>query len=191
MRSEENIGVQRPFWEKGYVDMTVSTMGGPNHDIVEMAGALRPGSRVLDLGCGEGRNTYFLAGLGHEVKAVDISAAGIGKLEKLATLAGLTIETEVADLNEFQIQGEWDVILAHGVIDYLENHVWRRLVGDIKAHTTAGGWNAYTCMLFTEQYPAPPEFLKAGFKHSVAPFELAELYADWEVVRHDRYVKWD
>ena len=30
----------RGFWEKGYQDRGVSTMGGPNHDIVELAAAL-------------------------------------------------------------------------------------------------------------------------------------------------------
>ncbi len=180
-----------PFWEKGYGDMSVSTMGGPNHDIVELASALPPRARVLDLGCGEGRNAFFLAGRGHRVKAVDISAKGIRKVERLAARAGFEIETEVADLNDFRPTGSWDAILAHGVIDYLENPVWRELVGEIRAHTAPGGWNAYTCMLFTEAYPAPPEFLKAEFKHSIAPFELAGVYGDWEIVRHDRYVKWD
>ena len=52
---------EAPFWEQGYRDMAVSTMGGPNHDIVEILPALRPGARVLDLGAGEGRNAFFLA----------------------------------------------------------------------------------------------------------------------------------
>jgi tellurite methyltransferase len=144
---------------------------------------------VLDLGCGEGRNALYLAGLGHHVRAVDISEAGIAKLHGVA--AGLDLIAEVGDLNTYRVEGDWDLVMAHGVIDYLENPTWRRLCDDIRAHTVPGGFNAYTCMLFTEEFPEPPEFRRAGFKHSLAPYELVSTYAGWEICRHDRYVKWD
>jgi tellurite methyltransferase len=179
------------FWEAGYAATGVSTMGGPNHDIVELAAGLPRRARVLDLGCGEGRNSFFLAGLGHAVTAVDISPAGIAKLAGLAAEAGLDITTEVGDLNDYAVEGEWDLVMAHGVIDYLDNDVWRALCAAIREHTAPGGYNAYTCMLFTDEFPAPDEFRGAGFKHSLAPGELASTYADWQIARHDRYVKWD
>ncbi|MEP6854048.1 MAG: methyltransferase domain-containing protein [Pedococcus sp.] len=179
------------FWEAGYGAPGVSTMGGPNHDIVELSAGLPPGARVLDLGCGEGRNALYLAGLGHRVHALDISAAGLDKLASIAAPRGLDVTTEVGDLGEYQVTGQWDLVMAHGVIDYLDNQGWRRLVAEIREHTVTGGWNAYTCMLFTDEYPAPPEFRRAGFKHSLAAGELADTYAAWDVSRHDRYVKWD
>ncbi|GEM_PF-3091108 len=180
-----------PFWEPGYADMALSTMGGPNHDIVEILPALPKGAHVLDLGAGEGRNSVFLARQGCHVRAVDISAAGMGKLAKLSAREALGIETEIGDIGDYRFDRDWDLVMVHGVIDYLENPVWHALVDRIIAHTVPGGINAYTCMLFTAQYPAPPEFLKACFKHSVAPFELAQCYENWEMIRHDRYVKWD
>ena len=181
----------RSFWEKGYQDGGVSTMGGPNHDIVELAVALPVGARVLDLGCGEGRNAFYLARRGCQVTAVDRSAAGIAKLSALAEHTAVPLTAVVGDISEFPIEGEWDLVMAHGVIDYLDNPVWRRLLTDVKAHTVPGGMNAYTCMLFTDEYPAGPEFTTAGFKHSLAQGELAAFYGDWSLVRHDRYVKWD
>jgi tellurite methyltransferase len=181
----------RGFWEKGYQDRGVSTMGGPNHDIVELAAALPIGARVLDLGCGEGRNAFYLAGRGCRVTAVDRSAAGIEKLRALGQQTRVPLEAVVADISEFPIEGIWDLVMAHGVIDYLDNPVWRRLLTEVKAHTAPGGVNAYTCMLFTDEYPAGPEFITAGFKHSLAQGELAAFYGDWTIVRHDRYVKWD
>ena len=181
----------RGFWEKGYQDRDVSTMGGPNHDIVELAAALPVGAQVLDLGCGEGRNAFYLAGRGCRVTAVDRSAAGIDKLRALAQRTAVPLEAVVADIAEFPIEGAWDLVMAHGVIDYLDNAVWRRLLADVKAHTAPGGMNAYTCMLFTDEYPAGPEFTTAGFRHSLAQGELAAFYGDRSIVRHDRYVKWD
>lgn len=179
------------FWERGYQDPAVSTMGGPNHDIVELVPLLPRQARVLDLGCGEGRNAFYLAGLGCAVTAVDRSAAGIGKLRDLAEETGLTIDGLVADLNDYEVEGCWDLVMAHGVIDYLDNATWRRLLTQAKDATRPGGINAYTCMLFTAEHPAGPEFEAAGFKHSVGPGELRAFYGDWELLRHDRYVKWD
>jgi tellurite methyltransferase len=179
------------FWEKGYRDATVSTMGGPNHDIVEILPLLPARARVLDLGCGEGRNAFYLATRGCRVTAVDRSAAGIDKLRELADRVGVPLQGMVADLNDYTVEGTWDLIMAHGVIDYLDNRTWRALLCEVKGATAPGGINAYTCMLFTDRYPAPPEFGAAGFKHSVAPGELRAFYDDWDLVRHDRYVKWD
>src|SRR5437764_12006213 len=93
-------GTSQAFWEQGYRDAAVSTMGGPNHDIVEIVPLLPPEARVLDLGCGEGRNAFFLAGRGCEVTAVDISAAGIEKLVALCAAQEVPMTAEVADLND-------------------------------------------------------------------------------------------
>ncbi len=39
--------------------------------LAPLLAALRPGSRVLDLGCGSGRDARYLAGLGHRVIGAD------------------------------------------------------------------------------------------------------------------------
>lgn len=48
----------------------------PSPFVVENA-ALLPAGRTLDLACGMGRHSRFLAGLGHQVVAVDISAPAL------------------------------------------------------------------------------------------------------------------
>lgn len=69
--------MKKPFWEDTYSDMNASTFGGPSQEIRDIASQLPTGSRVLDLGSGEGRNALFLAERGFDVTAVDISEAGI------------------------------------------------------------------------------------------------------------------
>lgn len=57
-----------PFWEESYARPgRLDTFGGgkPGADVVEAASRIPPDSHVLDLGCGEGRNALYLAGLGH------------------------------------------------------------------------------------------------------------------------------
>jgi SAM-dependent methyltransferase len=61
-----------------------------------------PRGRVLCLAEGEGRNAVFLAGLGHEVTAVDFSAEGLRKAERLARERHVKLTTVHADLSTYE-----------------------------------------------------------------------------------------
>ena len=54
--------------------------------------------RALDLACGDGRNARYLAELGFEVDAVDISDVVVGRLAETAATLGLNVSARVADL---------------------------------------------------------------------------------------------
>ena len=49
---------------------------------------------------GEGRNGVFLATKGFQVTGLDISEKGLEKAQALAKAQGVTIETQVADLDQ-------------------------------------------------------------------------------------------
>jgi tellurite methyltransferase len=61
------------------------------------------GSRVLDMGMGEGRNAVFLARKGYKVTGVDISSVAVKKARLLAREFGVRINTVVASLNNHRI----------------------------------------------------------------------------------------
>lgn len=95
------------YAEKGYVYGTE-----PNDFLVEKAGGLSPG-RVLCLAEGEGRNAVWLAEQGHEVLAVDASAVGLEKAQRLAAARGVSIETVIADLAAYPIpEGRFDLVVS-------------------------------------------------------------------------------
>ncbi len=72
-----------------------------------------PQGKVLMLAEGEGRNAVYLATLGYQVTAVDGSAVGLQKAEKLAAERDVKITTIVADLAAFKIlPGEWEGIVS-------------------------------------------------------------------------------
>src|SRR5262249_58233131 len=50
---------------------------------------LVPGTRALELGCGEGRDSVFFATCGCDVTDVDVSVAGLRKAGRLARHAGV------------------------------------------------------------------------------------------------------
>jgi SAM-dependent methyltransferase len=85
----------------------------PNDFLVEQAGRIPSGGRVLCLAEGEGRNAVYLATKGFRVLAVDGSKVGIEKARKLASSRGVQIETQVADLSEFQFEpGSFDGVVS-------------------------------------------------------------------------------
>ena len=59
----------------------------------------RPGQSALVPASGEGRDAIFLARMGLDVTAVDISAAGLAKTAELASLEGVTVQCVEADLS--------------------------------------------------------------------------------------------
>ncbi len=60
----------------------------PSAWIRRFAGLIPGGGPVLDLACGDGRHTRFVAGRGHSVTAVDIDTTGVADL---ATQPGIRI----------------------------------------------------------------------------------------------------
>ena len=73
----------------------------PNRFLVSAAGHLRPGT-ALDVACGQGRNSVWLASLGWTVTGVDWSEVAIDGARRLAERAGVEVEWIVADLQRWQ-----------------------------------------------------------------------------------------
>lgn len=77
--------------------------------------------RVLDLGCGQGRDALFIARKGHSVLGVDLSETGITQMLMDARKESLSIEGVVADIVEFKPSEEFDVILLDRVLHMLRD----------------------------------------------------------------------
>jgi SAM-dependent methyltransferase len=85
----------------------------PNTFLVQAAKYIKPAGSILSLGEGEGRNAVFLAGLGHNVTAVDNSIIGLQKTQKLADEKHVKIKTIEADLETYQFMPDaWDAIVS-------------------------------------------------------------------------------
>lgn len=55
--------MKQPFWETTYSDINAKSFGGRvSEEILDLMDLLPEGSKVLDLGCGDGRNAIPLAG---------------------------------------------------------------------------------------------------------------------------------
>ncbi len=86
----------------------------PSRFLTEHIGFIKtlcPGRTALDIACGEGRNSVFLAHHGFKVTGLDISEAGIDKACKWMESEGLRIDFRVADLERYEFTGTYDLII--------------------------------------------------------------------------------
>ncbi|MCP4383767.1 MAG: class I SAM-dependent methyltransferase [Hyphomicrobiales bacterium] len=89
-----------------------NALGEPSKDFVRFFEAHEPAkARVLDLGCGQGRDALFIARRGHRVVAVDWSPSGIAQLIADAESEGLAVDGVVADLTTYTPSGAFDVVV--------------------------------------------------------------------------------
>jgi len=99
------------FWDERYAADELVYGSAPNDFLAQQAHRFHKAGRALDVGAGEGRNALFLASLGLDVLAVDQSAVGMQKAQRLARERGLSLRTQAADLNDFQAEPNFfDVI---------------------------------------------------------------------------------
>jgi tellurite methyltransferase len=83
------------------------------------------GRRALDVACGEGRNAAYLARLGFEVDAVDISDGLIDALRAAATDRGLAVNARRLDLERDPLPvAHYDVIVQ---VNYLQRDLFEPL----------------------------------------------------------------
>lgn len=100
---------------------TLDALGEPTQIFVDFFQQLKsPPLRVLDVGCGQGRDAVFIARLGHSVVGVDIAAAGIRDLNKTAQAENLAIDGFVADITSFTPEGQFDVVLVDRTLHMLD-----------------------------------------------------------------------
>jgi len=79
--------------------------------------------RVLDVGGGNGGDALGLAASGHHVTVLDSSPAMLADAEKEFAAAGLAdlLSTECGDATEMVVGGEYDLVLCHALLPYVED----------------------------------------------------------------------
>lgn len=92
------------------------------------AGAVdHPRPRAIDVACGDGRSARWLAELGFQVDAVDVSDVAIAALREAAARRGLAVDPQVLDLARDPLpEGPYDVVVC---MSYLQRDLFAALCG--------------------------------------------------------------
>ena len=134
---------------------------------------------VLDLGCGEGKNAFYLAESGAKVTAVDCSDAAITNAN--AHFSHQNVTYSVADARTVQFSDEvFDVSIAYGLLHCFGSaEEIRAVVSKIKSSTKRGGYLVLCSFNDRDQdLSAHP-----GFSPFLAPHSFyVDLFSDWELV---------
>ena len=154
------------------------------HSEVLVAATLIPPGNTLDLGCGNGRNSLYLAANGYSVTAWDKNPMSIANIERIKAAEGLThLEIATVDLNALSFEGEYDFILSTVVMMFLEPQTIPGLIANMQRTTVPGGYNLIVAAMDTDDFPCT-----VGFPFAFKTGELAEYYTGWEVVKYNEDV---
>ena len=130
LHCEGNNSQTEQFWEGHYRKRERVWSGRANPVLVDVAGSLTPGT-ALDLGCGEGGDAIWLARLGWQVTAVDVSLTALDRASIQAATDGVEarIDFQQHDLAHTFPTGAFDLVSAqylHSPIEFPRVHVLKR-----------------------------------------------------------------
>jgi tellurite methyltransferase len=150
-------------------------------ELLSLALEYAPPGRALDLACGGGRNSIYLAENGWQVCAVDASAEGL----KLARLRAAERQVEIEFVNGDLEKGEFEIEVESfnliGDFFYLQRDLWPH----IRAGLKPGGHFVSEIHL---ESSAP--WLKAmNPLFLLRPGELLNEFSDWKIEHYSEGVR--
>ncbi|MBD3160220.1 MAG: methyltransferase domain-containing protein [Candidatus Lokiarchaeota archaeon] len=152
--------------------------GEPYPELVKFFSEQERRGKVLDLGCGQGRDALALARLGYDVTGVDHSSVGIKQMIQEAKKENLQVEGVVADLFEYPIEPDFDYVLLDSILHFYrrdrekETQFLHRIMDSVKI-------GAFLCMFVSKSKTTEPVLEKI----------LKDVANSWTIVE-DRYIKY-
>jgi 2-polyprenyl-3-methyl-5-hydroxy-6-metoxy-1,4-benzoquinol methylase len=136
----------RAFWSKVYIE------GGENYfPFSKLAKAIKdkkimPG-KALDIACGEGFQSIYLAKKGFDVMGFDFSEKAISYAKDNAKKAGVNIKFILMDVSEIiKFSEKFDFVLEYGFIHHYPKERWLLHMENVSRILSKHGKYAITCL---------------------------------------------
>ena len=150
--------------------------------VIELMPPSKP-LKLLDIGCGEGKDAVFFARCGYDVSAFDISEAGLEKTKRLADKAQVHVRAFRADLCDYRLDERYDILYSSGVLHYIRPELRDEVMADYKAHTD--GLAAFHVFVEKPFIPPAPD---DNFHHLWKSGQLFTYFHDWSIEHCEEYV---
>jgi SAM-dependent methyltransferase len=155
--------------------------GVPAPGLVELVQEMAPG-RALDLGCGTGTNSVYLAQRGWDVTGVDMVPRALGLARRKAERAGVAprfVEGDVTRLRDFGVGDGYTLLIDAGCFHTLPADLRADYVDGVSEAAGPGS----TLLLYG--FVRPPRF--APMRAGVSTGEVRERFGGrWELVDDER-----
>ena len=159
--------------------------GNPNKTIVDYEHLFDKKWNILDVGCGDGKNSFYLAKQGFEnIDAFDISETAIAKIERLCQIEKVNINTKISTVSDFDFNKQYDLVLSFGVYHFMAKEDWKSFVERSKENTNVGG--IHIIQLFNDNIAPTPDIEPYAIGMA-KDGEIKELYNDWEIIEYLSY----
>lgn len=138
-----------PFWNGFYKDREKNIpffVNKPDENLVRYfdAGMVKP-QKVLELGCGPGRNAIFLAEKGCSVDAVDVSEQSIDWAMERTKKCGIEVNYILEDIFMLQVEeATYDLVYDSGCFHHIAPHRRLDYINLIKRALKPNGFFALT-----------------------------------------------
>jgi len=153
----------------------------PHNLIVDSIQYLPKNATVLDLGCGEGRDSFFLVKNNFNVTAIDFSEVGIKKLNEFAKKEKLKIKTDVSDVKSYlQDCEKFEAIFAMNVLQFIDQKNIFKTIQQIQSKTKPKGFNVIASFVADTSKKKKMVLLKGRYYFDKG--ELQKLYKDWKIL---------
>jgi len=140
--------------------------------VFEQFGSILPPGKALDIACGRGRNSLFLAQRGFDVVAIDISPVALAEGRRRAAEKSLSISWRQADLEQIELPGtSYDLMVNF-------NYLQRSLIPQIKKSLKSGGHVIFESYLIDQRIIGHPKNLAYLLGHN----ELLDLFRGLRVL---------
>lgn len=163
--------IKQSDWENRYSDQNGLSVRPAGKLLVDNLSLLTVG-RSLDIACGEGRNSIFLAKKGYHVDAVDYSSNAIKNGRILSDEAGVKVNFMQADLEEYLIRPNYyDLIVNFNYLD-------RSIIPGIKNGLKKSGFIVFETFTIEQKFfghPKNPDYL-------LAPNELLSMFDEFHII---------
>ena len=156
--------------------------GDPYPDLMSFFSDYELKGNILDLGCGQGRDSIALARMGYSVTGVDASKVGISYLLTIAEIENLKLRGIVGDMYSYDIDETVDIVLLDSILHFYkrdkkkETEFLLRIMRDLKV----GG---LLCVLIWKSKKIEKE-LEVVLKKVISEWDkLVDKYIDYPAVK--------